>query len=307
MNRVALRLDGVRKSFGRTEVLRELSFSVPAGSICGFVGPNGAGKTTAFSIICGFLQPDGGKIDLLGEGPFSVRHHRGRVTALPQDAIMPPQARLIDLLVLYAALQQIPRTARREEAMRVLAMVDLADHATMRVKSLSHGMRRRLEVAQAFLGTPDLILLDEPTNGLDPRQALTLRQAIAAHRGVRTILVSSHNLLELERLCDHVIMIEGGRTVQAGTIEEITGKNEEVEIRFAPGEIPIAPLREAMPDCHFTLDPEEHTLLIRFRPTPDRSAEDVITDALRIAIGAGARIATVSRGSSLEHRFMERL
>ncbi len=300
----ALRLQAVGKSYGANHALNGLDLVVPRGSIFGLIGQNGAGKTTAFAVACGFLKPDRGTVSLLGDGPFNAKRHRGRVTALPQDAALGRDLTLVDQLTYLGRLQGISRAKIRGEVDRILQLVDLTDRARHRTKTLSHGMLRRLGIGQAFLGEPELVLLDEPTNGLDPRQANDIRQFIASQRGTRAIVVSSHNLHELETICDHVALIDHGRLMKSGAIADVTGRNDEIQITLADGPRPLDQLRAALPGSTVEWDAATHTLKISFTAQPGREAEDIIGAALRALLDHNARISSVTRGQSLERTYL---
>ena len=201
MGDVALEIKNVSKTFGRTtKALDELSFSIPKGTICGVVGANGAGKTTLYSIIAGYLPCDSGQISIFGEGPFDIEKHKRKVSILPQDAELIPEMSIGQLLQYYARLQGIYGYKTEREVVRVLKSVDLIDkwEADTKISQLSHGMRRRISVAQALLGEPELILLDEPAAGLDPIQTANLRRIFKNKPPQATMLISSHILSELE-------------------------------------------------------------------------------------------------------------
>jgi len=300
----ALSLKGVGKNYGRIQALQGLDMEVPRGSIFGLVGPNGAGKTTTFAISCGFLRPDRGTVNILGDGPFDPGKHRGRITALPQDSALGRELTLVDLLTYLGRLQGVSRQDIGGEVARILKLVDLTDRAQSRTKTLSHGMLRRVGIGQAFLGNPDLVLLDEPTNGLDPRQARDIRDFIASQRGTRTIIVSSHNLHEIETMCDHVALVDHGRVVMAGPISQVTGCNEEVQIALAEGPRPLDKLRSALPGDLVDWDEAAKAMKIRYTSKPDRQTEEVIGIALRALLDSGARISSVSRGQSLERAYL---
>jgi ABC-2 type transport system ATP-binding protein len=220
--RSALKLSAVRKRYGRTLALDGLDLDVPHGVICAFVGPNGSGKTTTFGSVAGLIKMDSGRADVLGQGPFDPRRHGGRLTLLPQDCQMGPDLIVERILAHYARLQGLSGAAVDREVARRLDEVALTQSARARFKELSHGMRRRVAIAQALLGEPELVLLDEPTSGLDPELVLRMRELFAAQRGQRTLVISSHNLLELETICDHVLFIERGRCVRGGSMAEVT-------------------------------------------------------------------------------------
>jgi ABC-2 type transport system ATP-binding protein len=301
----ALSLRGVGKRYGKITALNGMDLQVPRGSIFGLVGQNGAGKTTTFAIACGYLRADRGEVSLLGEGRFNPRRHRGRVTALPQDAALGRDFTLVDQLTCLGRLQGIGKKAIRGEVERILHLVDLTSRAGTRTRTLSHGMLRRLGIGQAFLGNPELVLLDEPTNGLDPRQAHDIRGFIASQRGTRTIVVSSHNLHEIETVCDHVALMEAGRVAVCGPIGEVTGRNDEILITLAEGPRPLAEVEQALAGDAVTWDEKARVLRIRYVARAERQGEDVIGTALRVLLAANARIGEVSRGQSLERTYLE--
>jgi ABC-2 type transport system ATP-binding protein len=181
--------------------------------------------------------------------------------------------------------------------------VGLADRARAKARTLSHGMLRRLTVAQALLGSPELVLLDEPTSGLDPRHAHELRELLRrTRREGRTLLISSHNLPELETLCDHVAFVDQGQLITAGATDAVTGKGQEIQISLGAGPAPLEEVRRALPDAQVSYDESARLLRILFSAG---EPEDVIGTALRALLPAGARIAEVRRGTSLERKFLE--
>lgn len=276
---------GLVKRFGKARALDGLDLRVPRGSICGLIGPNGAGKTTAMSVLAGFLRPDAGTVDVLGLGPFRPEVHRGRVGILPQDAELPIASTPRQLLAVWARLGGLGAEPARRAVAHALDAVLLTDRADARIATLSHGMRRRVTVASALLGQPELVLLDEPTSGLDPAQAKFLREGIARLRGARTVLVSSHNLAELESICDHVIFVDHGRCLRAGALEQVTGRTAEATIRLVP------PYPPGVGET------------VQVRAPDGDSLEDATSAKLRELLAAGARVAEVRQGQSLERAF----
>ena len=212
-----IKATNLSKSFGSKLVLDHINFELSAGEPIALIGPNGAGKTTLFSIMCGYLQPDTGDIKLLGHAPSSTALF-GRVGALPQDALFDPNFSLQSQLSFYAQLQGMNKARADADAKRVLTLVDLTDCAKQKATSLSNGMKKRLAIAQALLGEPELVLLDEPTAGLDPMNALQIRQLIATMSEQATFVISSHNLFELEKLCGTILYLEHGKLVQQRTL-----------------------------------------------------------------------------------------
>ncbi|GIU12601.1 MULTISPECIES: ABC transporter ATP-binding protein [unclassified Shewanella] len=210
---------GLSKSYGSKHALKQVSITLEAGSPIALVGPNGAGKTTLFSLLCGFIAPSSGEVSLLGEKPGSPAL-LGRVASLPQDAALDPNLDIITQLTLFASLQGFSAKAAKAEGLRVLALVDLADSAQQKPKSLSHGMSKRVSIAQALIGSPELVLLDEPTAGLDPANAKKIRDLVKTLSDKTTFIISSHNLDELEKLCDQVLYLEQGQLSQSVSMKE---------------------------------------------------------------------------------------
>lgn len=303
MSAAALRFVDVHKRYGRRgpPALDGLSFEIPRGSITGFVGHNGAGKTTTFSLVCGYLSPDAGTIDILGRGPFDPHAMKGLVGVLPQDAELPDRHTPRELLVHLARLQGAGAADARKEADRLVELVRLGDRRDARIATLSHGMRRRVAVATALCGSPPLVLLDEPVSGLDPVQAESLREALAGLRGIQTLVVSSHDLDELERLSDWVVMLKAGRCTRQGTLNEVTGRGELVAWELAPGPLPLEALRAALPGHELTLEADGR-LLHACPPDGDLDAATVIV--MRHLAEAGVAVRGLRRGIGLARRFL---
>ncbi len=220
---------GLTKTFGRVTAVREMSFTAPAGKITGFLGPNGSGKTTTLRMSLGLVQPTGGTV-LIGGVPYSqLGHPRRRVGALLEATGFHPGRRARDHLRVLAGAEQIPD--RRVD--EVLGQVDLAGAAGRRVRGFSLGMRQRLGIAAALLGDPDVLILDEPVNGLDPAGIAWLRGLLRrlAAEG-RTIVLASHLLSEIAQTADHVLIVSAGQLRFAGPLREIGETNEALESAF---------------------------------------------------------------------------
>ena len=203
--------------------LSDVNFELDAGEPIGLVGPNGAGKTTLLSILSGFLRPTSGTVWLFGHPPGAAQLI-GKVSALPQDAKLDPSFTIIEQLVFYARLQGLNKQQAIQEAGRVLEEVSLKEAAREKPLTLSHGMAKRVAIAQALIGKPELILLDEPTAGLDPVNVRTVRAIIAEQSSATTFIISSHDLAELDRLCQQILLLENGimQPEKIGIIEQQT-------------------------------------------------------------------------------------
>lgn len=296
----AVVLQGVRKRYGRIQALAGLDLEVPRGSIFGLVGSNGAGKTTAMAVVTGLLAADGGGINLLGAGPFRPEKHSGRVALLPQDSRFPPHARVEQLLRFYGRVQGVPAESLERTITELLDWVHLQDRRRSAVRTLSHGMNRRLAIAQAFLGDPELVLLDEPLNGLDPREAARVRELIRGRRGRQTVVISSHNLADIEVLCDRVAFIEKGQRVRQDTVEEITRRRQRITYRFNAGKWPVENLATVLPDVQW----EQAAGAMTATFPENYTAEQLNARVLPVLLEARIGITEIECGSDLESEYL---
>ena len=219
-----VRIADVRKRFGGTTALAGVTFDAGDG-VTGLLGPNGAGKTTLLRILGTVLAPDAGDVRLLGRDPqraderLSIRRALGY---MPQEPGFHQSFTAFEFVDYVAILKELTdRRARHDEVRRVLALVGLEDVANRKIRALSGGMRRRVALAQALLGDPRLVILDEPTAGLDPEQRLRFREVVSGLAEDRTILLSTHQTEDVAALCERVIVLDGGRTLFEGTPGEL--------------------------------------------------------------------------------------
>ncbi|MGW4478173.1 ATP-binding cassette domain-containing protein [Rhodococcus triatomae] len=218
----AIEAVGLTKLFGASQAVSNLGFQVPTGSITGFVGPNGAGKTTTLRMLLGLVTPTSGHATIAGV-PFGDLGQPARVVGAVLDSRgMHPARSTIDHLRVYAAAVGVAD----QRAHEVMAMVGLASAARQKVATHSLGMRQRLALATALLGDPQILVLDEPANGLDPEGMAWLREFLRAYASVgRTVLVSSHLLRELEQSVDRVVIVNRGSLVYQGDMEELRARH----------------------------------------------------------------------------------
>jgi ABC-2 type transport system ATP-binding protein len=208
------------KRFGKVEAVKHLSFDVEAGRVTGFLGPNGAGKSTTLRALLGLIRPTGGTARFDGKRYEELEHPSGQVGAVLEDASFHPGRTARNHLRVLATTGRHPR----ERVDEVLHDVGLTEAADRRVKGYSMGMRQRLAIAAALLGDPDVLILDEPTNGLDPPGIAWMRGMVReqAQRG-RAVLISSHLLAEVSQSVDDVIVIANGELRAQGTLDEVLG------------------------------------------------------------------------------------
>lgn len=299
----AVEVRGLRKTYGRVVAVADLDLTVPVGAVFGLLGPNGAGKSTTFGVLCGWLEPTAGAATVLGVPSTALHRLRGRVAALPQDARFPDAAPIARQLAHYGRLNGMTAAQAASDADRALAAVGLADAAGKRGGQLSHGMAKRAGIAQAFMGTPDVVFLDEPTAGLDPANARVVRDLIRAAAPRTTVVVSSHNLAEIQDICTHGAILDHGRLTAAGTIEVLTRRGEEVCFETRPGApVPARELAELFGPDAVAIGADGR---VTVRYDTGRDPAEVIATALRVLLAAGTPILGVARGTSLETAFLE--
>jgi len=298
----AISLQAVTKKFGATVALDEVSFDVTAGHAFGLIGPNGAGKTTAFSIIAGYLHPGSGIALVLDHDSRAIDVLKGRLSVLPQDALLPTYETVGEFLVHMGRLQglEAPESAAR----KTLEEVEGADWWSRRCGKLSHGMAKRVALAQAFLGKPAVVLLDEPTAGLDPKIAFEVRALIKKRKGKCTLVISSHNLHELEEVCDAAAILDHGKIVASGTMEDLTAASREIRIVVARGPLPMDKVRALPGVTRADYIGAERTLTVHFDGSVG-DAEDMIGTVLTLLLSEKIRISGVMKGKGLEQRVME--
>jgi ABC-2 type transport system ATP-binding protein len=287
---------GLTKRFGSTIALDNVTFSLPAGEPIALIGPNGAGKTTLLSLLCGFIKPTSGDVAVFGESP-GARELSGRLSALPQDALLDPRISVGRQFRLFARLQGMNNVQAREEVERVLHLVDLQDSIDTKPSNLSHGMRKRIAIAQALLGSPKLVLLDEPTAGIDPPNAKIIRDLIREQSGHTTFVVSSHNLDELERLCGSVVYLEKGKLISVGPVTDDT-QDDYLTVRMGTvEESEFIQAVESMPNVSAVTKTAQGDYLIKTLSDMQASAS-----LMQLFVDKGWRYRQISRGKSLEER-----
>ncbi len=236
-----IRARGLRKSYGDVEAVKGIDLDVRPGESFGFLGPNGAGKSSTMRMVAAVSPPSGGELTILGLDPATQGAAiRSRLGVCPQEDTLDLELNIRDNLVVYASYFGIRRAEATSRADELLDFVQLRDKAKARVVDLSGGMKRRLTIARSLINEPDLLLLDEPTTGLDPqaRHLLWDRLFRLKHSGV-TLVLTTHYMDEAEQLCDRLVVMDGGEIVASGSPTELIrahSTREVAELRFGVGE-----------------------------------------------------------------------
>ena len=218
-----IRVQGLTKRYARTVAVDDISFEVEKGRIVGFLGPNGAGKTTTMRVLTCFLPPTSGTAQVAGydvmKQPLEVKR---RIGYLPESPPLYPEMEVIEYLHFVANLKGVPKSERQQRVDQSIERCAIGDVRTKLISSLSRGYRQRVGLAQALLHNPDVLVLDEPTAGLDPKQIIETRELIKRLAGEHTIILSTHILPEVEQTCEQVIIISKGKLVATDSVQNLS-------------------------------------------------------------------------------------
>ncbi|MFE7728955.1 CocE/NonD family hydrolase [Streptomyces anthocyanicus] len=297
---VPLQITGLSKRYaGSAEryAVRELSFRVEKGQVLGLLGPNGAGKTTTLRMLMGLIKPDDGEIRVFGHAIRPGAPVLSRVGAFVEGAGFLPHLSGRENLELYwRATGRPPEDAHLDEALEIAGLGDALARA---VRTYSQGMRQRLAIAQAMLGLPDLLILDEPTNGLDPPQIREMREVMIRYAAAgRTVIVSSHLLAEVEQSCTHLVVMDRGRLVQAGPVAEIIGSGDTLLVGTGlPVDEPLVDKVAALPGVASVVHTDDGLLV---RLDAGGTAPGLVAELVRLEIP----VASVGPHRRLEDAFL---
>ncbi|MSU23814.1 MAG: ABC transporter ATP-binding protein [Opitutus sp.] len=306
----AIEVSHLVKTYAGVTAVSDISFTVARGEIIGFLGPNGAGKSTTMRILTGYLPATSGRVEICG---VSVAAHpddiKRRIGYMPENNPLPEDMRVSEYLYFRGRLKEIPR---RKLGPRIDEVLELGDLKRVRHKiigQLSKGYRQRVGIAEAILAEPPVIIMDEPTIGLDPHQILIVRDLIASLRGRMTVLISSHILPEIEMTCDRVLIINQGRVVAQGTPaalrREILGRSiYQLQLAGDPGALP-ALLTTIEATLHLTAQGEPDAAGFR-TVTLTAERDDELGEAiLRVLLANNFRVRALSHAlPTLEDVFL---
>ena len=235
------------RSYGSTLAVDDVSFEITNGEVVGLLGHNGAGKTTIMKMITGFIEPSSGSVEVdglvLGEHTVGIQK---KIGYLPENCPVWPEMRVTDYLIYQAKLHLVEGTMIGSLVSEAIEKTRLTEKATARIDTLSRGYRQRVGVAQALLHKPDILILDEPTNGLDPNQILQMRELIKELAKSSTVIVSTHVLQEVQAICERVLIMRGGRLVLDSKIKDLQSENKMI-FNFQPSESDVITMLSESP------------------------------------------------------------
>lgn len=230
---MAVRVSNLSKKFGNQLAVDDLNFELRKGEIVGFLGPNGAGKSTTMKMLTGYMKPSSGAIEVEGNLiSEKAMQARAAIGYLPEHNPLYTDMYVLEFLLLVGDLYGMEKKLLRERAEEMIALCGLTKEKSKKIGQLSKGYRQRVGLAQALLNNPAVLILDEPTTGLDPNQLVEIREVIRKAGKDKTVLLSSHIMQEVEALCDRVILINQGKIISDTSLEELQSKGQSLEEIF---------------------------------------------------------------------------
>ena len=240
-------VSNLSRSYGSTLAVSDVSFEITSGEVVGLLGHNGAGKTTIMKMITGFIEPSSGSVEVdglaLGENTVGIQK---KIGYLPENCPVWPEMRVTDYLIYQAKLHLVEEAMIGSLVSEAIEKTRLTEKATARIDTLSRGYRQRVGVAQALLHKPDILILDEPTNGLDPNQILQMRELIKELAKSSTVIVSTHVLQEVQAICERVLIMRGGQLVLDSKIKDLQSENK-IILNFQPSESDVTTMLSESP------------------------------------------------------------
>ena len=240
-------VSNLSRSYGSTLAVSDVSFEITSGEVVGLLGHNGAGKTTIMKMITGFIEPSSGSVEVdglaLGENTVGIQK---KIGYLPENCPVWPEMRVTDYLIYQAKLHLVEEAMIGSLVSEAIEKTRLTEKATARIDTLSRGYRQRVGVAQALLHKPDILILDEPTNGLDPNQILQMRELIKELAKRSTVIVSTHVLQEVQAICERVLIMRGGELVLDSKIKDLQSDNK-IIFNFQPSESDVTTMLSESP------------------------------------------------------------
>jgi ABC-2 type transport system ATP-binding protein len=287
-----IEVQGLTKRYGRVTAVNDISFKVEQGEILGFLGPNGAGKTTTMRILTGYMPATEGKALVAGfdvfEQPLEAKQRTGY---LPETPPLYPDMSVIEYLTFVAKIKGVPSGERRERIAQVMQKTRVADMADRQCSKLSKGYRQRVGLAQALIHNPDVLILDEPTAGLDPKQIIETRQLIKDLAGNHTIILSTHILPEVSQTCQRVVIINKGKVVAIDTPANLTARLRGSETMYVQVDVgsngaDIAAALTRVPGVTRVAESDRHEQAVGYE-IDSETGRDVRRDLARTIVNGG--------------------
>jgi len=300
-----IRLDGLRKSYGDLVAVKNLSLDIRRGEIFGFLGPNGAGKTTTISMVCGLLKKDAGEINIDGHSLTTDYERCKKMMGLcPQEIVIWEALTCLEQLEFIARLYDVPRTVARNRSLELLGIFGLEEKKHKLAKTLSGGMKRRLNIALALVHDPQILILDEPQAGLDPQSRILVREYIQSLAGEKTVILTTHDMDEADRLAERIGIIDHGELLVLDTSENLknqVGEGDILEIKISDSpEEKLAQLQHNLPEkLNYLDDRHGHLRFVGF------NIPEVLSDLLDKCSQLGLKIEDMTiRKKTLEDVFI---
>lgn len=305
-----IQVENLVKKYGGHVAVDDLSFTVEEGKIYGFLGPNGAGKTTTMNVMTGYIAADGGTVvidghDILKE-PLKAKACIGY---LPEVPPLYPDMAVREFLLFAAELKKVPRAERKQRVNEMMEKLNLVEMENRLIKNLSKGYRQRVGLAQALVGNPKILILDEPMVGLDPKQIIEMRDLIKGLAGEHTVILSSHILSEISAVCDHIMIISKGKLAASGSPDELQKKMQgsaELLVTVIGGQEQASVVLEGLEEIsEFSFEDggEEGSILIHITSKDDADIRRPLSVALS---GAGMPVLSMNHSEkTLEDIFLE--
>jgi ABC-2 type transport system ATP-binding protein len=296
-------LEHLTKSFGRLKAVDDLSLEIFTGEILGFLGPNGAGKSTSINMICGLLKPDDGNVIINGSSSKNNRDIYAKIGLCPQEIICWPKLTCLEQLIFVGNMYGLQDSSAKESGRKLLDRLGLIEKRNKLAQTLSGGMKRRLNLALALVHNPEIIILDEPEAGLDPQSRLMVREFVSEMAKEKTIILTSHNMDEVDRLAERVAIIDQGKLLLTDTprnLKNSIGEGDILEIELlVSGDLDVS-VQEALEIVSKDLKIVNHTIIVRAI-----NAIELIPEICNLLKNGGVAYGNIRlRGNTLEDVFI---
>ncbi len=299
----AIVLEHLTKSFGNLRAVDDLSLEIFSGEILGFLGPNGAGKSTSINMICGLLKPDDGNVIINENSSKNNRDIYAKIGLCPQEIICWPKLTCLEQLIFVGNMYGLQDSSAKESGKRLLDRLGLLEKRNKLAQTLSGGMKRRLNLALALVHNPEIIILDEPEAGLDPQSRLMVREFVSELANEKTVILTSHNMDEVDRLAKRVAIIDHGKLLLTGTprnLKKSIGEGDILEIELLGSGDLNESLEKTLETVSKDLKIVDHTIIVR-----SINAIELIPEICDLLKNGGVAYGNIRlRGNTLEDVFI---